>query len=121
MGIVSSGRNHGSLLKSAQATVTVTVAPLTGTRSFPVVSVQAIILASSLSAEFDPPSVGVLLAGPLPALGAVTLLQITAVVDAAGKGPGTYPVDVTVRVPATVTAQSVQPTRVMLTIRTRSG
>jgi hypothetical protein len=43
------------------------------------------------------------------------------VVDAAGRGPGTYAVDVTVRVPAGVTAQSVQPTRVMLTIRARSG
>lgn len=110
-----------SLLKAAQATVTVTVVPLTGTRSFPVVAIQATNLGSSFSAEFDPPSVGVLLAGPLPALSAVTLLQVTAVVDAAGKGPGTYLVDVTIRVPASVTAQSVQSTRVFLTIRTRNG
>jgi YbbR domain-containing protein len=110
-----------SLLRAAQATVTISVAPLTGTRSFPIVAVQAVNLASPLSAEFDPPSIGLLLAGPLPALSAVTLPQVSAVVDAAGKGPGTYAVDVTVRVPAGVTAQSVQPTRVMLTIRARSG
>jgi YbbR domain-containing protein len=110
-----------SLLRAAQATVTISVAPLTGTRSFPVVAVQAVNLASPLSAEFDPPSIGLLLAGPLPALSAVTLPQVSAVVDAAGRGPGTYAVDVTVRVPASVTAQSVQPSRVMLTIRTRSG
>ena len=110
-----------SLLKSVQATVTVTVVTLTGTRSFPFVAIQVANLGSTLSAEFDPPSVGLLLAGPLPVLSAVTLPQVTAIVDAAGKGPGAYPVDVTVRVPAGVTAQSVQPTRVMLTIRTRSG
>ena len=102
-----------SLLRAAQVTVTVTVVP--------VVAIQVANLGSTLSAEFDPPSVGLLLAGPLPVLSAVTLPQVTAIVDAAGKGPGAYPVDVTVRVPAGVTAQSVQPTRVMLTIRTRSG
>ena len=110
-----------SLLRAAQATVTISVAPLTGTRSFPIVAVQAVNLASPLSAEFDPPSIGLLLAGPLPALSAVTLPQVSAAVDAAGRGPGTYAVDVTVRVPPGVTAQSVQPTRVMLTIRARSG
>ena len=110
-----------SLLRAAQATVTISVAPLTGTRSFPSVAVQAVNLASPLSAEFDPPSIGLLLAGPLPALSAVTLPQVSALVDAAGRGPGTYAVDVAVRVPAGVTAQSVQPTRVMLTVRARSG
>jgi YbbR domain-containing protein len=110
-----------TLIKAAQATVTVSVAALTGTRAFPVVAVQATNLGSSLSAEFDPPSVGLLVAGPLPALNSVTLPQVAAVVDAVGRGPGTYPVDVTVRVPSGLTAQSVQPTRVMLTIRARTG
>jgi YbbR domain-containing protein len=110
-----------TLIKAAQATVTVSVAALTGTRAFPIVAVQATNLSSSLSAEFDPPSIGLLIAGPLPALNSVTLPQIAAVVDAVGKAPGTYPVDVTVRVPAGLSAQSVQPTRVMLTIRVRSG
>ncbi|OLC18982.1 MAG: hypothetical protein AUH33_06520 [Chloroflexi bacterium 13_1_40CM_68_21] len=110
-----------TLIKAAQATVTVSVAALTGTRAFPVVAVQATNLGSSLSAEFDPPSVGVLVAGPLPALSSITLAQVGAVVDASGRGPGTYPVDLTVRVPTGLTAQSVQPTRVMLTIRARSG
>ena len=110
-----------TLIKAAQATVTVSVAALTGTRAFPVVAVQATNLGSGLSAEFDPPSVGVLVAGPLPALSSITLAQVGAVVDASGRGPGTYPVDLTVRVPTGLTAQSVQPTRVMLTIRARSG
>ena len=108
-----------SIVKAAQATVTVSVAPLTGSRSFPVVAVQASGLGSGFVAEFDPPTISVVVAGPVPALSGITAGQVVATVDATGKGPGTYPVDVVVRTPAGTTAQSVQPTRVTLTIRTR--
>ena len=108
-----------SIVKAAQATVTVSVAPLTGSRSFPVVAVQATGVGSGFVAEFDPPSISVVVAGPVPALSGITVGQVAATVDATGKGPGTYPVDVVVRAPAGTTAQSVQPTRVTLTIRTR--
>jgi YbbR domain-containing protein len=108
-----------SLVKAAQATVTVSVAPLTGTRSFPVIAVQASGLGSGFVAEFDPPSISVVLAGSIPALSGATAGQIVVTVDATGKGAGTYPVDVALRTPAGTTAQSVQPTRVTLTIRTR--
>jgi YbbR domain-containing protein len=108
-----------SLVKAAQASVTVFVAPLTGSRSFPVVAVQATGLGSGFVAEFDPPSISLVVAGPVPALSGITAGQVVATVDAAGKGPGTYPVDVLIRVPAGTTAQSVQPTRVTLTIRAR--
>ncbi len=108
-----------SLVKAAQATVTVSILPLTGSRSFPVVAVQASGVGSGFVAEFDPPSIGIVVAGPVPALSGITPGQVVATVDATGKGPGTYPVDVVVRTPAGTTAQSVQPTRVTLTIRTR--
>jgi YbbR domain-containing protein len=108
-----------SLVKAAQATVTVSIAPLLGSRSFPVVALQATGLGSGFVAEFDPPSIGLVVSGPVPALSGITAGQVVATVDAAGKGPGTYPVDVVVRTPAGTTAQSVQPTRVTLTIRTR--
>jgi YbbR domain-containing protein len=108
-----------SLVKAAQATVTVSVAPLTGSRSFPVVAVQATGLGSGFVAEFDPPAISIVVAGPVPALSGITTGQVVATVDATGKGPGTYPMDVFVRIPAGTTAQSVQPTRVTLTIRTR--
>jgi YbbR domain-containing protein len=108
-----------SIVKAAQATVTVSVAPLTGSRSFPVVAVQASGLGSGFVAEFDPASISVVVAGPVPALSGITLGQVIATVDATGKGPGQYPVDVVLRVPAGTTAQSVQPTRVTLTIRAR--
>ena len=108
-----------SLVKAAQATVTVSVAPLTGSRAFPLTAVQASGLGSGFVAEFDPPTISVVIAGPVPALSGITAGQVVATVDAAGKGPGTYPVDVVVRAPAGTTAQSVQPTRVTLTIRTR--
>jgi YbbR domain-containing protein len=108
-----------SLVKAAQATVTVSIAPLTGSRSFPVVAVQASGLGSGFVAEFDPPAISIVVGGPVPALSGITLGQVVATVDAAGKGPGTYPLDVIVRIPAGTTAQTVQPTRVTLTIRTR--
>ena len=108
-----------SIVKAAQATVTISVAPLTGTRAFPLVAVQAAGLGSGFVAEFDPATITLVLAWPVPALSGITAGQVIATVDATGKGPGTYPVDVVVRVPAGTTAQSVQPTRVTLTIRTR--
>jgi YbbR domain-containing protein len=108
-----------SLLKAAQASVTVSVAPLTGSRSFPVVAILATGIGSGFVAEFDPPSVSLVLAGSLPALSGIAPGQVVATVDAAGKGPGTYPVDVVIRIPGGTTVQSVQPTRVTLNIRAR--
>jgi YbbR domain-containing protein len=108
-----------SLVKATQATVTVSVAALTGSRLFPVVAVQALGLGSGFVAEFDPPTVSIVVGGPLPALSGITPGQVVAMVDAAGKGPGSYPVDVVVRTASGTTAQTVQPTRVTLTIRAR--
>jgi YbbR domain-containing protein len=108
-----------SLVKATQATVTVSVSPLAGSRPFPVVAVQASGLGSGFVAEFDPPTISLVVAGPVPALSGIQIGQVTATVDAAGKGAGTYTVDVIVRVPTGTTVQSVQPTRVTLTIRTR--
>jgi YbbR domain-containing protein len=108
-----------SLIGAAQATVVVSVAPLSGTRPFPAVAIAATNLGSSFVATFDPPTISLLLAGPLPALNAAGPAAVGATVDAGGRGPGVYAVDVSVRVPGGTTAQSVQPTRVTLTIRTR--
>jgi hypothetical protein len=99
--------------------VTVFVAPLAGSRAFPLIAVQATGLGSGFVAEFDPPAISLVVAGPVPALSGITAGQVVATVDATGKGPGVYPIDVVVRTPAGTTAQSVQPTRVTLTIRTR--
>jgi YbbR domain-containing protein len=108
-----------SLIKDAQATVTVSISPLTGSRPFPAIAVQATSLGSGFVAEFDPLTISLVVAGPVPALSGLTPGQVTATVDAAGKGAGTYTVDVVVHVPTGTTLQSVQPTRVTLTIRTR--
>src|SRR4029077_19005345 len=48
-----------SIVKAAQATVTVSVAPLPGSRSFPVVAVQASGIGSGFVAEFDPASISI--------------------------------------------------------------
>jgi YbbR domain-containing protein len=109
-----------SLIKATQVTVVVSVAPLSGSRPFPLLAVQATGLSGGLVAEFDPPTVGAVVAGTIPALAGISPGQVMATVDAAGKGPGSYQVDVVLRTPSGTTAQSVQPTRVTLTIRTRS-
>ncbi len=107
-----------SLVKPTDASVTVTVVPLAGTRSF-VSAIQILNLAAGTTADTDSGSVTIVLAGRQPTLAGMANDQVTATVDAAGRPPGTYAVDVVVHVPAGTTAQTVQPTRVTLTIRSR--
>ncbi len=107
-----------SLVQPTDATVTVTVVPLAGTRPF-FVAIQIQNLATGTTGETDAGSVIVTVAGPQPTLASMTTDQVIATVDAAGRPPGTYTVDVAVRVPSGTTAQSVQPTRVTLTIRSK--
>jgi YbbR domain-containing protein len=107
-----------TLLRPTDITVTVTVQALAGTRVFSSAIVVTGLLANHI-AELDITSVGVLVAGPVPALASMPATDVVASVDAAGRGPGTYTVDVAVRVPAGVSVQTVQPTRVTITIRPR--
>jgi YbbR domain-containing protein len=108
-----------TLIEPTDAVVGVTVVPLTGTRPFPLVAVTVTGLGANLIAELDPRTVDTVVAGPVPTLAALAADAVSASVDASGKGPGTYAADVTVRVPAGLTLQSVQPTRVTLTIRSK--
>lgn len=107
-----------TLLRPTDITVTVTVQPLAGTRVFSSAVVVTGLLPNQ-TAELDQASVGVLVAGPVPTLANTSATQVVASVDAAGRGPGSYTVDVAVRVPSGVTVQTVQPTKVTLTIRAR--
>ena len=105
-----------TLLKPTDVSVTVTVQPLTGTRVFS----SAIVvtgLAANQAAELDQTNVGVLLSGPVPTLASLPPEQVVASVDIAGRGAGTYTIDVAVRVPSGVSVQTVQPARVTVTIR----
>jgi YbbR domain-containing protein len=107
-----------TLLKPTDVAVTVTVQPLAGTRLFSS-AVQVTGLTGNQLADVDVPNVNVLVTGPVPTLVGLGPEAVIAVVDAGGRGPGTYPVDVAVHVPTGVTVQTVQPTRVLLTIRPR--
>ncbi len=60
-----------------------------------------------------------ILSGTVPVLSAITPDQVTAIVDMSGRAPGNYEMDVTVRAPANVTVQSVQPARATVTITQR--
>jgi YbbR domain-containing protein len=108
-----------SLLQPTDATVGVTVVPLTGTRPFPVVAVQITGVAAGLVAETDPSTVSVVVSGLSAALAALGATDVTATVDASGKGPGTYQADVVLKVPSGVTVNSLQPIRVTLTVKAK--
>jgi YbbR domain-containing protein len=95
------------------------VVALSGTRPFPVVAVQATGVAAGLVAETDPSTVSVIVSGPEAALAALAATDVTATVDASGKGAGTSQADVVLKVPAGVTVVSLQPIRVALTMRAK--
>lgn len=108
-----------TLLQPTDATVGVTVIQLSGTRPFPLVAVQTTGVGTGLSAETDPTTVSVVVSGSAAALAALGPTDVTATVDATGKGPGSYPADVVLKLPAGVTATSLQPIRVTLTIKSK--
>jgi YbbR domain-containing protein len=107
-----------TLLRPTDVTVTVTVQPLAGTRVFSS-AIVVTALAANLTADLDQTNVAVLVAGPVPTLANLPPAEVVASIDAAGRGPGTYTVDVAVRVPGSVSVQTIQPTRVTLTVRAR--
>jgi YbbR domain-containing protein len=105
-----------TLLKPTDVSVTVTVQALTGTRMFNT-AVAVSGLAANQTADLDQTSVGVLVSGPVPTLASLPPEQVIASVDVGGRAPGTYTIDVAVRVPSGVSVQTVQPARVTVTIR----
>ena len=105
-----------TLLKPTDVSVTVTVQPLTGTRVFST-AIVVTGLAANQAADLDQTNVGVLLSGPVPTLAGLPPEQVVASIDVSGRGPGTYTIDVAVRVPSGVSVQTVQPARVTVTIR----
>ena len=108
-----------TLLTPTDATVGVTVVPLSGTRPFPQVAVTVTGVGAGLLADTDPRTVDVVVAGPVAILAAMAADAVTATVDASGRTSGSGPADVVLRLPAGVTASSLQPARVTLTIRPR--
>lgn len=106
-----------TVLGSQEARVSVTVVALAGTRPFPLVAVVPLNVAPDTSATVDPRTIDVVLAGTVPVLSALGSDAVSATVDVAGRGPGTYTLEVTVRAPAGTTLQSLQVTRATVTIR----
>jgi hypothetical protein len=101
-------------------TVSVTVVALVGTRPFPLVAVQTAGLGPGLSAAITPGTVDVVVAGTVPVLSALGADSVSALVDLTGRGPGTYTLEPVVRAAAGTTVQTVQPSRLTVTIRSLS-
>lgn len=108
-----------ALLEPRDANVTITVVPLTGTRPFPVVAVQATGLAPDLSATPEPRTISIVVSGQVALLSSLAADQVTATVDVTGRGPGVHELDVVVRAPNGTVIESVQPARVTVTITRR--
>lgn len=108
-----------SLLQPTDAVVGVTVLALTGTRPFPLIAVTVTGAGAGLTGDTDPRTVDVVLAGPLATLAALGPEAVTATVDATGKAAGSGPADVVLKLPPGVTATSLQPIRVTLTMRAK--
>jgi len=109
-----------SLVRPADATVTVVVSPLSGTRPFPLVAVQVNGVASGLTADVDPKTVDVVVGGQLAQLGALKPEDVVASVDVAGRGAGPYALDVSVKLPQGVTLVSAQPARATVTLKPKT-
>ena len=109
-----------TLMEPVTATVTVTVVPLAGTRSF----FSAVVItnaAANTEASVDIGTVTATVAGPAPTLAALGADAVTASVDAAGRGPGTYLVDVAIKLPSGVTLQrATNPCHASIKARIRS-
>ncbi|MBI3521950.1 MAG: hypothetical protein HY071_02470 [Chloroflexi bacterium] len=108
-----------TLVQATDASVTVVVVPLTGTRPFPIVAVQVLGVGQGLAADADPKTVDVVVSGTLAQLNALRPEDITATADATSKGVGSYPTDVVVRGPQGLTVSTVQPSRATVTIRAK--
>jgi YbbR domain-containing protein len=92
-------------------TVSVFIAPIAGKVSANVpITLKG--LSSGLAATLSPPSVDVTLTGPLPKLQS---LNIRALVDVTGEGPGSYILPVQVATPSDVTVQ-IAPAAVTVTL-----
>jgi len=105
-------------VSTERATITVTIEAIAGSIRTTVVPTP-LNLAASLVATFDPASVQVELSGPLPVLNALSPADFAAEVDLNGFGAGTYTLPVRMRVPEGVTADSVQPESVTVTLNPR--
>jgi YbbR domain-containing protein len=106
-----------TVLGSQEASVSVTVVALAGTRPFPLVAVVPLNVAPGTSAVVDPRTLDVVLAGTVPLLSALGPDAVTATVDVAGRGPGTYTLDIAVSAPGGTTIRPLQVTRATVTIR----
>ncbi len=106
-----------SFVDRERATVTVSIAPMTGTlRMRLAVTTEGLV--GGATALVDPGNIEVVLEGPLPVLNALGTADVRATVDLIGR-VGTVNVPVEVTVPEGVTLVSVQPQSVTVTITSR--
>jgi len=105
-----------SLLQPEPVSLTVRVSPLTTSQTLRVTpTIQG--LGQGLQLASDVPPVDVTLSGPAPTLQSLTPRDFRVVLDLTGLGPGQYQIEPKVAVPGGFTLESIDPTRVPISIR----
>ena len=100
---------------ASRATVTVTVAQVGGAQRT-TFGIQAQNVPQGLVARFAPPTIDVVLNGPIPTLNALLPEDVKVTVDIGGRTRGTYTLPIRVQTPEGVTVGFVQATSVEVTI-----
>lgn len=108
-----------SLVQPADASVTVVVTPLSGTKPV-LVALQVGGVASGLAAEVDPKTIDASVSGQVVLLAALRPEDVVASVDATGRVAGTYALDVAVKLPAGISLVSAQPARATVTLKPKT-
>lgn len=107
-------------LPEGTITVTLEVRAVPGSRPVDV-DVEAIGLRPEISVAVSPSAVRVLVSGPQPALDALEVGDVRAVVNASGLRPGRHRLPVEVRTPASLESLSVTPDMVEIVIEVGGG
>jgi len=108
-----------SLVQPADASVTVVVTPLSGTKPV-LVALQVGGVASGLAAEVDPKTIDVFVSGQVVLLAALRPEDVVASVDATARVAGTYALDIAVKLPAGISLVSAQPARATVTLKPKT-
>jgi YbbR domain-containing protein len=104
-----------STTSEASATVTVDIVPSSGSARL-TVAPELLNVEEGLTATVDAQALVIVVQGPIPALDQLAPADVRAVIDLAGRVPGTYDEVPQVEVPEGLTVVSVTPQTVSVTL-----
>lgn len=105
------------VIGSTQVEVKVTIEPVVSSIALSDVQLEAVGLASNLSATFVPEKANIIITGPVPALDAIFVSDVRVLIDLTGYLPGTYSIEpkVALNIPG-LQIESISPSTFEVTI-----